>query len=273
MNPRSILHLMQGFLKNHVGFVSGIILGLLSGLGIFGLGLGALVGYFADELLKDRKIRMRALQFLKDPRHGMLDNQWTKLTAAIGLACAAALEERGGTIGLADQELVMAKITSHLALSGRQSNLARIVIHQILSGASTEPARLAEFYRTISTEEERCNLLELVFKATMDAGGLPQTDQSNLIKIMSVDLGISSERYNAVRRKIIGIDLSPYEILGIPADAPDDEVRRVYHRLAAQFHPDTGPALEEHQLEQSKEAFMRIKNAYNRIIEEREAQR
>ena len=269
------------YLKNHVGLVAGIVLGLASGLGAFGVALGILIGYLTDELLRDRKVRTRAAKILQAPQKGILDDRWTKITASIGLACAVAVEEetdnddqtQNSTIGIAEQELLKAKISTHLGLSGRQANLARLLITQVLSGPPVQTVGLAELYRSLSSETERYRLLELLFLAAGGDAGVINPGQSSLIKVLSIDLDITAEQYNTARDGAVGVDLSPYEILGISADASDAEIRRVYHRLASQFHPDTGSALERHRIDQSREAFMRIKNAYNHIIEEREARR
>jgi DnaJ-class molecular chaperone len=34
----------------------------------------------------------------------------------------------------------------------------------------------------------------------------------------------------------------PYKVLGVPRDAPDEEIRRVYRKLAKQLHPDLNPS-------------------------------
>jgi uncharacterized protein (DUF58 family) len=56
-------------------------------------------------------------------------------------------------------------------------------------------------------------------------------------------------------------------LLGVNPEAGADEVRHVYKRLASQFHPDTGAPLSEVQRKASEEAFVKIREAYDRIIE------
>jgi uncharacterized protein (DUF58 family) len=58
-----------------------------------------------------------------------------------------------------------------------------------------------------------------------------------------------------------------FRLLGVPPGAGADEVRRVYKRLASQFHPDTGAPLDKIQQRASEEAFVKIRAAYDRVIE------
>lgn len=60
-----------------------------------------------------------------------------------------------------------------------------------------------------------------------------------------------------------------YRILGLKPEASLTEVRRVYKNLAAQFHPDTGKYLSVEQRKTSEEAFLRIREAHDRIMNSR----
>jgi hypothetical protein len=60
-----------------------------------------------------------------------------------------------------------------------------------------------------------------------------------------------------------------YRILGLKPGANLAEVRRVYKNLASQFHPDTGIYLSESQRKSSGEAFLKIREAHDRIIKSR----
>ncbi|MBI3179245.1 MAG: J domain-containing protein [Deltaproteobacteria bacterium] len=61
---------------------------------------------------------------------------------------------------------------------------------------------------------------------------------------------------------------SPYEILGVPANASQDEIRSAYQRLIQQYHPDRveqmGPELRDLALRRTKE----INAAYERLKRE-----
>jgi hypothetical protein len=61
-------------------------------------------------------------------------------------------------------------------------------------------------------------------------------------------------------------DTDPYRILGIGTDATVDEAKAVYRRLAAQFHPDVTAGLDEGQRKSAAEAFLRIDDAYRKIL-------
>ena len=57
----------------------------------------------------------------------------------------------------------------------------------------------------------------------------------------------------------------PYEILGLPRTATDDEVKAAYKRLARKYHPDLNPS------PQAEEQMKRINAAYDQIISRRAA--
>ena len=49
---------------------------------------------------------------------------------------------------------------------------------------------------------------------------------------------------------------SPYELLGVPADASIDQIREAYKKMAKLYHPDAGG---------SADAFIAIKDAYDKL--------
>ena len=51
----------------------------------------------------------------------------------------------------------------------------------------------------------------------------------------------------------------PYKVLGVPRDAPDEEIRRTYRTLAKQLHPDLNPS----NRAASEERFKKVSSAYD----------
>ncbi len=51
----------------------------------------------------------------------------------------------------------------------------------------------------------------------------------------------------------------PYKVLGVPRDAPDEEIRSAYRKLAKQLHPDLNPVNKA----SAEERFKKVSGAYD----------
>ena len=52
----------------------------------------------------------------------------------------------------------------------------------------------------------------------------------------------------------------PYDVLGIPRNASDDEVKKAYRKLAKKYHPDVNKAAD------AEAKFKEVQNAYDTIM-------
>lgn len=68
-----------------------------------------------------------------------------------------------------------------------------------------------------------------------------------------------------------GLDEAACRLLGVGPDVNQDELRHTYRQLASQMHPDTGVALELYQQDELAGAFVRIRDAYERLLVQIEA--
>lgn len=253
-------------LLRHAGLLTGGLLGILSGLHIFGLAIGTLVGYFVDEIMLDRRVLKNGAGLIKYPERGIVDDRWTGLISGAAVAYSIRAKEsrqptEEGTIGAIEREMFVGRIAESFELVGREAGLLKQIIIRSWPEKPVAAERFAALYKSVSTPEQCRNLVQVLL--------LTCPEQKGDIKGISEVLEISPDLYNEMRIDTVGVDVDAYEILGVDPRVKDSEIRRIYRQLAAQFHPDTGGGLEAHQRAQSREAFIKIQNAYNRICRER----
>ena len=60
----------------------------------------------------------------------------------------------------------------------------------------------------------------------------------------------------------------PYQVLGVPSSASDDEVKKAYRSLSRRYHPDAN--VNNPNKEQAEEKFKQIQAAYDQIMKQRQ---
>ena len=61
---------------------------------------------------------------------------------------------------------------------------------------------------------------------------------------------------------------NPYEVLGVPGDASDEEIKKAYRQLSRQYHPDAN--VNNPNKAAAEEKFKDIQQAYQQIMHDRE---
>lgn len=61
---------------------------------------------------------------------------------------------------------------------------------------------------------------------------------------------------------------NPYEVLGVPSNASDDEVKRAYRDLTRKYHPDAN--VNNPLADLAEEKFKEVQEAYDTIMKQRE---
>ena len=62
--------------------------------------------------------------------------------------------------------------------------------------------------------------------------------------------------------------IDPYQVLGVPRNASDSEIKKAYHTLSRKYHPDAN--INNPHKEEAEEKFKELQQAYQQIINERE---
>ena len=137
---------------------------------------------------------------------------------------------------------------------------------------------VCETIRSNTHIHERLLVLQFLF-GLANADGHLHPEEILIIEKISILLDISRTNYESVKAMFMGggnpggdgngyrshtLD-NDYKILGISADASDDEVKKAYRTMAKQYHPDRVAHLGEEMRKQAEEKFSRMTDAYDRI--------
>lgn len=244
------------------GPLAGGLVGLIGGLpGLFiGLVMGYLLQELAGQFLTDRAI----LAYFENPgRPGFNEGE-------PGLAAFCAL---GVIIG------------------GQEARAGRCAAVSFAGGKSAAPL-IESFCRLAASRRRELNLdllAESLAARRAALGDLPVLGKAlhdlaagdDELKTAARIRGILDPGYRAFEKGLHdaaerlmdgqGPDGGePWRILGLEPGAGEEEVKSSFRRLAIRFHPDSLSALNEAQREEASRAFLKIREAYQIIMKEKE---
>jgi DnaJ like chaperone protein len=117
---------------------------------------------------------------------------------------------------------------------------------------------------------ERLELMQLLVAVARADGHINPAEQTAVLDVAR-RLGIREQDlralFGAAAASPAGPD--PYEVLGLPREAGDEELKRAYRELAKKFHPDRVTHLGEEVRRFSEEKFKALQQAWERIKAER----
>ena len=249
-------------MRRYAGRLIGTIVGLTGGW--YGVIVGLLIGTLFDHLLESHR-RSRGLgEFLSTGRGPRLKPRQLELWILAALATRLVHLTDAGTKEQTRQ--IRAYLGRHFELKGSR-------VEELMDQVALRPRRLNEEAlirrwqelrkeRLLWTEEVICWFYEL---AGERREGI-RPEERNWIRAVAREMGLTDEQLRSIEEEAPFLEAAAAEILGVPRSASRDQVRRVYRRLASQFHPDTTVVLADDQRRSSEGAFVKIREAYERLM-------
>jgi DnaJ like chaperone protein len=189
-------------------------------------------------------------------------------TAAI-VGLGAKLAKADGLVTV-DEVRVFSRVFR--ASPGDQAAMRRVfdIARQTVRGYESYARQIARRYK------DRPLLLEGVLDGLFQVGvadGVLTSDELAYLRSVSDAFGFSEADFRRIKASHLGPDADdPYAVIGVPHDAPFDEIKAAYRRLMRDHHPDTLSAVKSAPREfepVAHEKAAAITTAYARIRAER----
>jgi len=232
------------------------IWGKIAGAGVglaVGGPLGALVGAVAGHLVIDR---------------ALADNEVVFTVALIALSAKMAK---------ADGEVSEAEIRAFEEVlkvpDAERANVARVyrIAQQDVAGFQAYAEQVARIYRGTPAMLE--DVLDALFHIAKADKHIHPAELEYLRTVADI-FGFSEVEFARIRASHLGPDKTdPYLVLGITPDISTDDLRKAYHRLVRENHPDTliARGVPKELVSIANEKLATINVAYEKIMTARKA--
>ena len=245
----------------------GKVAGADAGLAIGGP-IGGLLGAVAGHLLVDREGRRRDAA-VPDDRSDKRFPERDEVAFTIGvIALAAKLAKSDGTVTRDEVEVfkrVFPVPREEEANVGHLFNLAK----QDVAGFDSYAKQLASLFRGRPGVLE--DLLDSLF-VIAKADDRLHPGELEYLRNVAMIFGFSDGQFQRIRASHFGPDHEdPYVILGVERSVADEDLKRAYHKLVRENHPDSliARGVPEEFVRMATEKLAAINGAYDNIKKER----
>lgn len=256
-----------------LGRIAGTALGLLAGPvgGVFGF----LAGWLVDQLRATGTEDGRMAAFLRDPRRERRRDRADRSAVA---AVAALVLGADGIVRQVQAEFVLTQPWP-VPVAGRRARVRRTAQRRrdLLNAAlrlrhRIDPLRLRPIVASWPAAAQERLLSFLVALACHDEMGMSDGERRILGEI-AVLLDHADATVADLEARYGGLEREACRILGVEPTADEAAIRRAFRTLAAQTHPDTATSLDPAQQREIEGAFVRIRDAHDRLMAQLRARR
>jgi len=250
-----------------IGAGIGAFLGSARGGGMRGGIIGAVVGNWVEE---------KARNAIGKPSSKKATENELATLAAIA-AMLSKMAKADGRIS-EDEVRYCEAVFDRLGLAGERREYCIRVFRAAKSDAHT----IYSYADSFAAAQPNAHVREIVYGILWDLAcidGSVSAVELEMLRLLAGHLRINPSVFVwECRRRGVSApsaepkaESDPYEVLGCPRNASDDEVRRAYREKAKQFHPDTlrAQGLPDEIIAKANDQMVRVNAAWNTIRQQR----
>ena len=200
------------------------------------------------------------------------DTQTTFLVTVISLAAKVAKAD--GRVTPEEVQAFDTFLRDNLRMSSADRRMAARIFNEARDSSIPTSQLTRQARGILGPFPDRLRDLVTLLLQIAHADGQLHPAEDKLIGEIARDLGLSDHAYQECRA-IFGPAAptagSAYEILGVPPDANEYEIKQAYRKIAREYHPDVlqSKGLPEDFMQFAKEKLQKVNEAYDVIKKER----
>lgn len=245
---------------------------MVTGFKLYGAFLGFIVGYLFEIIQTPAKgnnqqgqgQRQSQSNYGYDPYQALFGYQSAPQNDFISilLVLSAAVMKADGKV--LKSELNYLKDFFQRQFGNRFTNQHLIYLRDLLNQQQINISEICSQLRYRTTEEVRIQLIHYLF-GIAKADDHVSDNEINVIYRIARQLHVSDADFQSIKNMFHRNPQSDYLILGIDANASEEEVKKAYRKMAVKYHPDKVQDMGEEHQKAAKEKFQQIQEAYENI--------
>ncbi len=140
----------------------------------------------------------------------------------------------------------------------------RVALKEALDGPPPELEALVKAARGEVKPTARLDVVRALYDCALVDGSLARSEADTLRRIVQ-HFNLSDEQLQQITTQYFGGGKPQLAILGLTAEASDDDIRSAFRKLAAESHPDRAASLGHEEAEAAAERFRALKDAYEEL--------